>query len=120
VDVVYADEVAPRGGRPRGSVGKLKAVGEDLIYGPLVRGLEVMLIPSGAGIAMFANFNQSDYGRLGEPRALNRNAILHGAARRYGTRQNALKLYLLLVMLAELLQYYEEIGKRATRRASGS
>jgi hypothetical protein len=117
VDVVYADQTAPKKGRPEKSLKRLQTLDEELVYAPLVRGLEVMLIPSGAGIAIFANFTQSDYGHLGEPRVLNRNAILHGAARRYGSRQNALKLYLLLVMLAELLQYYDEIGKRAARQA---
>jgi hypothetical protein len=113
---VYANAEAPKKGRPEKSVKQLQKVDAEIFYPPLVRGLEVMLIPSGAGVALFSGFDFSDYGRLGEPRNLNRHAILHGAARRYGSRQNALKLYLLLVMLAELLVQYEEIRRQEARR----
>lgn len=106
---IYANAEAPKKSRPEKSVKQLQKVDAAIFYPPLVRGLEVMLIPSGAGVALFDGFDPADYGKLGEPRNLNRNAILHGAARRYGSRQNALKLYLLLVMLAELLLHYDQI-----------
>lgn len=118
VDVVYADAEAPRKGRPEKSVKKLQAVEAETFYSPLVHGLEVMLIPSGAGVALFSGFDPAEYGRPGEPRNLNRNAILHGAARRYGSRQNAVKLYLLLVMLAELLAHHDHIRGAAARPKS--
>lgn len=115
---VYANAEAPRKSRPEKSVKQLQKVDAELFYPPLVRGLEVMLIPSGAGVALFEGFDPADYGKLGEPRNLNRNAILHGAARRYGSRQNALKLYLLLVMLAELLLHYDHIRSGSQGRGS--
>ena len=68
VDVVYADAEPPKTGRAAKSVKKLKAVEATVFYPPLVHGLEVMLIPSGAGVALFAGFDPADYGRLGEPR----------------------------------------------------
>lgn len=113
---VYANAEAPRKSRPEKSLKQLQKVDAEIFYPPLVRGLEVMLIPSGAGVALFEGFDPADYGKLGEPRNLNRNAILHGAARRYGSRQNALKLYLLLVMLAELLLHYDRIRSGSQSR----
>ena len=52
--------------------------------------LETLLVRVGAGSAIFERFYARRYGIPGEPRALNRHAILHGAARRYGTAENAL------------------------------
>jgi hypothetical protein len=39
---------------------------------------------------------------------MNRHAILHGAARRYGTAENALKLALLLVVTTEVCDVFVE------------
>lgn len=113
---IYANAKAPKKSRPEKSVKQLQKVDAAIFYAPLARGLEVMLIPSGAGVALFEGFDPADYGKPGEPRNLNRNAILHGAARRYGSRQNALKLYLLLVMLAELLLRYDHIRSGSQSR----
>src|SRR5215813_7697621 len=49
VDVVYANQTAPDKARAQKSVKKMQSVDGTLFYAPLVRGLEVMLIPAGAG-----------------------------------------------------------------------
>jgi hypothetical protein len=60
-----------------------------------------------------------------EPRTLNRNAVLHGIARRYGTEQNATKLFMLLVLMAECFNFKDRVEadrkrkRQATRERRG-
>jgi hypothetical protein len=65
--------------------------------------IEALLLSGAGGVALFSNFDRKDYGVPGERRQLNRHAILHGSARRYGSQENGLKLFLLLVSLADAL-----------------
>ncbi len=53
-------------------------------------------------------------------RRLNRLAIIHGSARRYGTHATALRLFLLLVALAETLDVYEEERRRPDPELGGA
>lgn len=109
VDVAFQGRPPPEHGRPRQSVDELRQAEDSspIIMAAPMEAIETILLSAGAGVALFQQFDASAYGVPGEPRALNRHAILHGSARRYGTAQNALKLYLLLVMLAEYFDYYE-------------
>jgi hypothetical protein len=76
--------------------------------------IETILLSAGANTALFESFDRSRYGRHGEPRSLNRHAILHGSARRYGTGENSLRLLLLLVVMAEVFDIYEsDLGAAA-------
>jgi len=72
-------------------------------YIVFIRTVEALVVSGGGGVALFDDFDASQYGRVGEPRGLNRHAIAHGLARRYGSRRNALKLLLLLAVLADCL-----------------
>lgn len=69
-----------------------------------LRMIEAVLLCGAGGVALFSQFDRKDYGVPGESRRLNRHAILHGSARRYGTQENSLKLFLLLVAMAEALE----------------
>jgi hypothetical protein len=72
-------------------------------YIGFTRTMEALVVSGGAGVALFDDFDARQYGQAGEPRSLNRHAIAHGLARRYGSRRNALKLLLLLAVLADCL-----------------
>jgi hypothetical protein len=79
--------------------------------------LETMLHAAGANVALFDRFNRADYGGPGETRSLNRHAILHGAARRYGTEQNALRLRLLVTVMVEAFDIADRAVADAPNRA---
>lgn len=111
VDAVLADD-PPRNRAPHKALEEIKA-SEEEVDALTVGTIETLLISAASGSALFGGFDRRDYGVPGESRRLNRHAILHGAARRYGTHANALKLFLLLVALAETLGLYEEEKKRA-------
>jgi hypothetical protein len=100
VDVAWPPEIRPESTSVRPA---LAAATEDRDRALVVSALETLLIGAGANAALFSRFDARDYGVPGEPQLLNRHAILHGAARRYGTATNALKLYLLLVVMTESL-----------------
>lgn len=100
VDYAYASQAPPRQGRPEKALKQLRKR-ENATVGVTVDTLETMLLAGGANLALAGRFDPTRYGAPGEPRSLNRNAILHGAARRYGSEQNALRLVLLLVVMAE-------------------
>jgi hypothetical protein len=79
----------PSGTRPKAidkGVDRLAQSAEDEAA---FRALEMMIFTAGSGSALF---NQYSPPAGLEPRSLNRNAVLHGSARRYGTQQNATKL----------------------------
>lgn len=119
VDIAFADGLPDERVDPKKSVDELKGSNGEpvLTYSTAIEAIETMLWSAGAGVALFSQFERKDYGVPGEPRALNRHAVLHGAARRYGSTHNALKLYLLLVMLAEYAVYYEA-AKERTKQGS--
>ena len=100
VDYAFEDEAPPENSRPVKAMDRLREK-DGVALGVAVNTLEVVLLSAGGNMALFAGFDPADYGAPGEPRALNRHAILHGAARRYGSEQNALRLVLLLAVMAE-------------------
>jgi hypothetical protein len=108
VDFAYQSAPAPRGARTKQALKDLRER-ENATLGVAVDTLETMLHSAGANVALFEGFDQADYGGLGEPRSLNRHAILHGAARRYGSEQNALRLLLLVAVMAEAFDLSESI-----------
>ena len=76
-----------------------------------VRAVGTLLISGGAGLAMYGDYDPPPGV---EPRVLNRHAILHGGARRYGTEQNAVRLFLVLVLMAECFELFE-ISREVSR-----
>jgi hypothetical protein len=123
IEIAFADGLPDDRVGPRGSVNELKGSsnGEPVLFETTaIEAIETMLFSAGAGVTLFSDFERKDYGVPGEPRALNRHAVLHGAARRYGTGQNALKLYLLLVMLAEFEGYHSVAKQREERKAASA
>jgi hypothetical protein len=107
VDAVYEGQTPPGTSRPHKAIKQLKKQRRGNVADVVFDGLETMLLAAGANTGLFGTFDATLYGVAGEPRTLNRNAVLHGAARRYGTAQNALKLFLLLVLMADVLELYE-------------
>jgi len=108
VDYAYQAAPAPRKGRTKQALKELREK-ENASLGVAVDTLETMLHSAGANVALFEGFDQADYGGPGEPRSLNRHAILHGAARRYGSEQNALRLLLLVAVMAEAFDLNDRI-----------
>jgi hypothetical protein len=108
VDYAYQAAPAPRRGRTKKAIEELREK-ENASLGVAVDTLETMLHSAGANIALFEGFDQANYGGAGEPRSLNRHAILHGAARRYGSEQNALRLLLLVAVMAEAFDLNDSI-----------
>ena len=103
VDAAYASDIPPDKARPQRALSRLRDAepAPRFLEQAAIDSLETIVLPAGGGVALFSDYDPSHYGGPGEPQRLNRNAILHGLARRYGTELNALKLYLLLVVLAE-------------------
>lgn len=118
VDVVLADD-PPKTGAPQKAVEQLRLAGDE-VDALTVGSIETLLVSATSGCALFDQFNRRDYGGPGESRRLNRHAILHGSARRYGTHANALKLFLLLVALAETLDFYESEKLAALNAATAA
>jgi hypothetical protein len=108
VDYAYQSAPAPRGARTKRALKELREK-EGATLGIAIETLETMLHSAGANIALFDGFEQADYGGVGEPRSLNRHAILHGAARRYGSEQNALRLLLLVAVMAQAFDLNDEL-----------
>lgn len=108
VDYAFKTAPVPHKGRTQKAIKELREQ-EGATLGVTVDTLETMLHSAGANVALFEPFDQSDYGGKGEPRSLNRHAILHGAARRYGSEQNALRLLLLIAVTAESFDLAEGI-----------
>jgi hypothetical protein len=104
VDYAFRAAPPPDHGRTQQAIKELRE-NEAASLGIAVDTLETMLLSAGANVALFERFDLADYGRRGEPRSLNRHAILHGAARRYGSEQNALRLVLLVAVMAEAFDF---------------
>lgn len=81
-------------------------------YMVFTRTMEALVLSGGAGVCLYDGFDPTSYGAAGEPRNLNRHAIAHGLARRYGSRRNTLKLVLLIAVLADCLDpvYRRRVG----------
>jgi hypothetical protein len=109
VEGVLLDAMFPSGTRPksiRPGVDRLKDAGEESYAEAGFRAIETMILGAGSGSALFEPYAPP----AGvEPRSLNRHGVLHGSARRYGTEQNATKLFLLMVLLAECLARYKTV-----------
>lgn len=116
VEGVLVDVMFPRTSRPLSgadkSVKRLRSEVEVPFGDAPLRAIETLLISGGAGLAMFERY---DPPQGVEPRGLNRHAVLHGGARRYGTEQNAVKLFLVMVLMAECFELLDE-SKEAARR----
>jgi hypothetical protein len=113
VEGVLLDAIYPSGTRPKalkkGSVEKLKEGTERVYAEDAFDALELMVLGGGGGMALFESYAPP---RGVEPRRLNRHGILHGIARRYGTEENATRMFLLMVMLVECLAIYEDPSKK--------
>jgi hypothetical protein len=107
VDGVFGLHSAPVSSRVRAAMDKLA---EDDPGDSLVRAIGNLVVSGAAGMGLFARSDPRQYGIRGEPRTLNRHAILHGYARRYGSRANALRMILLLTVLVEVIEL-QEIGR---------
>lgn len=116
LDVTYP-EGAAKGVGARQGVQRLKTASAA---DATAEAIETILLSAGANTALFESFDRSRYGRKGEPRSLNRHAILHGAARRYGTAENSLRLLLLLVVMAEVFDIYESDLAGAAQASSSA
>jgi hypothetical protein len=117
VEGVLADVMFPKTPirqRPMKADPSVKALAqvEPDVAGPL-RAAETVLLSAGGGSALFDPY---DPPHGVEPRTLNRNAVLHGIARRYGTEQNATKLFLLLVLMAECFAFKDEVEAEKKRK----
>lgn len=103
VEGVLLDVMFPTGTRPQSATPGINRLGElavDDWFGP-AKAAEVLLLGGGGGSALFDRWEPNPDS---ETRTLNRHGVLHGSARRYGTQQNALKLFLLLVLMAECFE----------------
>jgi hypothetical protein len=109
IDYAYQAAPAPQWRRTEKALKALRER-ENASLGVAVDTLETMLHSAGANIALFDGFDQADYGGPGEPRSLNRHAILHGAARRYGSEQNALRIILLVAVMAEAFDLNDDLA----------
>lgn len=103
VDGVFRDDSLPQDGRVQRAVTKLKTGDPD---DSVLRAVESLVVAGAAGMGLFTKSDPTGYGRPGEPRSLNRHAILHGYARRYATRANALRMILLMAVLVEVIDLY--------------
>ncbi len=112
VDVILADDPPERGAAHK-AFAEMQDIGDE-VDAVIVQSVETLVVSATSGAALFSQFDRRDYGGTAESRRLNRHAILHGSARRYGTHANALKLFLLLVALAEALDIYEEEQRSST------
>jgi hypothetical protein len=101
VDAMFSPKATrPRAGWTKG-VERLRAK-VDVPFGDApVRAIEALLISGGAGLALYEDYEPPPGV---EPRVLNRHGVLHGIARRYGTEQNAVRLFLVLVLMAECFE----------------
>lgn len=117
VEGVLIDAMFPRATRPKSikpGVEELKK--EQVRAGDgAIRAIETMIVGAGTGSALFDSYEPLPGV---EPRTLNRHAVLHGSARRYGTEQNATKLFLLLVVLAESIELYAQVRRHRSKRTS--
>ena len=104
VDFAFDGATPPASNRPARAIKQLRGK-EGATLGIAVNTFETVLLSAGANLALFEDFEPARYGGAGEPRALNRHAILHGAARRYGSERNALRLVLLLAVMAEAFEF---------------
>lgn len=102
VDALYANEQPPEKAAVEKAVGRLKDEKVDEYFGGTVAAVERLVVAGAAGMGLFSNVRRSTWGSRGEPRTLNRHAILHGFARRYGSRANALKMILLMDVLVQV------------------
>ena len=109
IDYAYQAASPPQSRRTQRALKELRER-EAAGLGVTIDTLETMLHSAGANVAMFDQFDLADYGGPGEPRSLNRHAILHGAARRYGSEQNALRLLLLLAVMAEAFDLSDNLA----------
>ena len=119
IDLTFTDDdPPPKLGRTQSARDRLRSnvqIARDIRY----QCFETVLLSATSGLALFDQFDQTDFWGPREPRGLNRNAILHGAARRYGTGENARRLALLLAVIAEIGDDYARARSQDTLTTTG-
>jgi hypothetical protein len=115
VEGVLIDATFPSGTRPKTVKPGVEKLAEstEAYDNVIFNALETMILGASSGVALFDPY-QPPQGV--EPRSLNRNGVLHGSSRRYGTEQNATKLFLLITLLAECLDLRRTALVRARRQ----
>jgi hypothetical protein len=104
VDRVFEGETPPATSGTQKAVRRLaKELDSPLAMGGAVRAIERLVVSGAAGMGLFTQTSRADYGGSGEPRSLNRHAILHGYARRYGGEANGLRMILLLNVIVQVI-----------------
>ncbi len=101
VDAIFTPSTAPSWQATQKAVAKLKG-DADGVYGGVVQAVERLIIAGAAGMGLFDQADRATWAVGGEPRRLNRHAILHGFARRYGSAVHALKMILLLNVVVQV------------------
>jgi hypothetical protein len=105
VDGVFVEDNPPETRRAPTAVDRLREdLDSPLAMAGAVKAIERLVVSGAAGMGLFARTEITDYGGQGEPRALNRHAILHGYSRRYGSEANALRMILLLNVITEVIE----------------
>ena len=84
VDAMFRGEAVPDCARAQKAIAKLE---QDDPEDALITALGSLIVAGAAGMGLFARSDPTHYACRGEPRTLNRHAILHGFARRYGSRR---------------------------------
>jgi hypothetical protein len=102
VDAIYADGSPPERRGTAKAIEKLKSDTAGKYLEGTVAAVERLVVSGAAGMGLFSTVKRATWGADGEPRSLNRHAILHGFARRYATEANALKMILLLGVIVQV------------------
>jgi hypothetical protein len=115
VEGVLIDATFPSGTRPKTvKPGVERLVESSEAYDDVIfNALETMILGASSGVALFDTYAPP---QGVEPRSLNRHGILHGSSRRYGTEQNATKLFLLVTLLAECLAIHRRAREKERRQ----
>lgn len=101
-DAAFANVQQPRRNRVGRSMAELQADAGGSFDSALAA-IENLVVAGAAGMGLFTPTDPADYGGRGEPWSLNRHAILHGYARRYSSEANALRMLLLLTVIAQVV-----------------
>src|SRR5580692_8962415 len=113
IDAMFPPGEEPKWKRIEKGVNRLVDAQDETYGDAAFRALETIIIGAGTGSALFEHY-APPAGH--EPRTLNRHGVLHGSARRYGSEQNATKLFLLIVVLAECLSLHRDLTERKSEQ----
>ncbi len=122
VETAFENATPPSKGAPAKAFQSVRTLPDEtereLSERLIIRTVETLVFSATSGFALFDNFRWTDFDRTAHGRKLNRHAILHGAAKRYGTAENSMRLFLLLVALAEMLDGFDEARAEAALEAT--